>query len=146
MGSPRVVPVPWASTVWMSVVVSRALVRAWWMTRSWAGPLGAVRPLLAPSWLMAEPRMMARMGWLLVWASVRRSRRRSPAPSDQAAPLALAEKDLQRPSGARPRWRLNSMKTPGVAMMVTPPARARVHSLLRSAWAARWVATREEEQ
>ena len=32
-----------------------ALARAWRITRSWEGPLGAVRPLEAPSWLTAEP-------------------------------------------------------------------------------------------
>ena len=35
----------------------RALARAWRITRSWEGPLGAVRPLEAPSWLTAEPRI-----------------------------------------------------------------------------------------
>src|SRR3954451_24877515 len=109
MGSPRGVPVPWASRVSMSWVVSWALVRAWWMTRCWAGLLGAVRPLVVPSWLMAVPRMMARMGWLLVWALVRVSRRRRAAPSDQLVPSAWVEKGLQRPLGARARWRLNSV-------------------------------------
>ena len=37
-----------------------------------------------------------------------------PTPSDQPVPSAASAKDLLRPSGARPRWRLNSMKTPGV--------------------------------
>ena len=49
------VPVPWASTASNSVAVSPALARAWAMTRRCEGPLGAVRPLEAPSWLMAEP-------------------------------------------------------------------------------------------
>ena len=57
-----------------------------------------------------------------------------------------AAKDLQRPSGARPRWRLNSTNVAGVAMTVTPPARARSHSPLRSAWAARCRATSDDEQ
>ena len=48
--------------------------------------------------------------------------------------------------GARPRCRLNSRKTPGVDITVTPPASARSHSPARSACAARWRATREEEQ
>ncbi len=32
---------------------------AWRITRSWEGPFGAVRPLLAPSWLTALPRTTA---------------------------------------------------------------------------------------
>ena len=55
-------------------------------------------------------------------------------PRDQPVPSAAAAKDLQRPSGARPRWRVNSTKAPGVAITVTPPARARAHSPPRSAW------------
>ena len=35
---------------------SPALASAWRITRCWEGPLGAVRPLLAPSWLTALPR------------------------------------------------------------------------------------------
>ncbi len=49
--------------------VSRALARAWRMTRCCEGPLGAVRPLDAPSWLTAEPRTTARTGWPLRSAS-----------------------------------------------------------------------------
>ena len=69
-----------------------------------------------------------------------------PAPSAQPVPSAAAENDLQRPSGASPRCRLNSTKVPGVAITVTPPASAREHSPLRSAWQARCSATSEEEQ
>ena len=59
MGSPRVVPVPWASTASMSVGGEAGVGECWRMTRCWAGPLGAVRPLVAPSWLIALPRMTA---------------------------------------------------------------------------------------
>ncbi len=52
---------------------------------------------------------------------------------------------MQRPSGARPRWRENSTKVSGVDITVTPPASAREHSPRRRAWAARWTATSEEE-
>ena len=44
-----------------------------------------------------------------------------------------------------PRWRENSTNRSGVGMTVTPPASARVHSPLRSAWAAQCRATREDE-
>ena len=54
------------------------MARAWRMTRSWEGPLGAVRPLEAPSWLTALPRIMARTGWPLRWASERRSSSEQP--------------------------------------------------------------------
>ncbi|CAM5690217.1 hypothetical protein SALBM217S_06624 [Streptomyces griseoloalbus] len=69
-----------------------------------------------------------------------------PTPSAQLAPSASAENGLQRPSSARARWRLNSMREPGVDITVTPPARAREHSPWRRDCAARCRATREEEQ
>ncbi|RPK64483.1 hypothetical protein EES44_14855 [Streptomyces sp. ADI96-15] len=59
IGSPSGVPVPWPSTASMSEGASPPLASAWRMTRCWEGPLGAVRPLEAPSWLMAEPRTTA---------------------------------------------------------------------------------------
>ena len=40
-----------------------ALASAWRMTRCCDGPFGAVRPLLAPSWLTAEPRTTASTWW-----------------------------------------------------------------------------------
>src|SRR5437588_8789621 len=146
MGSPRVVPVPCASTTSMSLWVRWALVRAWVMGCCCAWPLGAGSPLVGPSWLMAVARMMAWMGWLFCWAVESFSMRRMPIPSDQAVPFALSEKGLQCPSGASPCWRLNSRKMPGVDMMVALPVMARVHSLLLMAWQARWRATSEEEQ
>ncbi len=69
-----------------------------------------------------------------------------PAPSPHAVPSAAAEKALQRPSAERPRWRLKSRKVSGVAITVTPPARASSHSPLRSACTARCRATSEDEQ
>ena len=41
----------------------RAFASAWRITRSCEGPLGAVSPLEAPSWLTAEPRIVASTGW-----------------------------------------------------------------------------------
>jgi hypothetical protein len=116
------------------------------MTRFCEGPLGAVRPLLAPSWLTAEPRTIARTWWPLRRASERRSSSSSPEPSPQPVPSASAANALQRPSGDSARCRLNSTNTEGVAITVAPPASARSHSPLRSAWAARWTATSEDEQ
>src|SRR5258708_12215105 len=98
------------------------------MTRSCDGPFGAVIPLLAPSWLTALPRSTARTRCPLARAAERRSSSSIPTPSAHAAPSAPAPKDLQRPSGASPRWRLNSTNTDGVATPVTPPPSARDHS------------------
>ncbi len=145
MGSPRVVPVPCASTASMSAGVRSALARAWRMTRSWEGPLGAVRPLEAPSWLTAEPRTTASTWWPLRRASESRSTSSRPTPSLQPVPSAPAAKDLQRPSGARPRCRENSTNVLGPFITVTPPARARSHSPERSAPAAMCSATSDEE-
>ena len=52
---------------------------------------------------------------------------------------------LAAPVGRRPRWRLNSVNSPGVAITLTPPASASEHSPWRSALAARCSATSEEE-
>ncbi len=61
-------------------------------------------------------------------------------------PSAASAKALQRPSVARPRWRENSTNGEGWDITATPPASASVDSPLRSDWAARWTATKEEEQ
>ncbi|CAM5260242.1 hypothetical protein SGRI78S_03036 [Streptomyces griseus subsp. griseus] len=115
------------------------------MTRSCDGPLGAVSPLDAPSWLTAEPRMTACTVCPLRTASDSRSSTSTPAPSLQLVPSASALNGLLRPSWARPRWRLNSTNTSGFAMTVAPPASASETSPVRSACAARCVAVMEEE-
>ncbi len=137
---------PCASTASTSAAPSPAFASAWRITRSCEGPLGAVSPLEAPSWLTALPRIVASTRWPLRCASERRSKTSSPAPSDQPTPSAAAAKDLQRPSAASPRWRLNSTKEPGVAITATPPTSARSDSPPRSACPARCIATSEEEQ
>ena len=87
----------------------RALASAWRMTRCWEGPLGAVRPLLAPSWLTAVPRITAEDP-VAVALGVG-----EPLQQEQAGALgpagavrASAENALHRPSADRPRCRLNS--------------------------------------
>ncbi len=145
MGSPSVVPVPCASTASTSAVSSPASARASRITRCCAGPLGAEMPLLAPSWLTAEPRTTASTGWPLRTASESRSSRSRPTPSDQLVPSAASANDLARPSGARPRWRLKSTNISGVPITAAPPARARSLSPLRSDWQARCSATRDDE-
>src|ERR1700741_2121861 len=66
-------------------------------------------------------------------------------PSDQPTPSAAPAYALHRPSGANPRCRPNSTKTVGVALTVTPPARARSHSPERSDCAAMCNATNDDE-
>jgi hypothetical protein len=104
-----------------------------------------VSPFDAPSWLTALARRTPSTWWPLACASLRRSSTSRPQPSDHPVPSAASANDLQRPSGARPRWRLNSTNTPGVAMIVAPPASASVHSPLRSACDARCIATSDDE-
>ncbi len=59
IGSPRNVPVPWASTYWISDGSTRASAQAPRITASCALGLGAIRPLLRPSWVIALPRITA---------------------------------------------------------------------------------------
>ena len=122
------------------------MASAWRITRSCDGPLGAVSPLEAPSWLTALPRTTASTRWPLRSASESRSSASMPTPSPQPTPSAPAPKALQRPSGERPRWRAKEISTPGVAITVTPPASASEHSPERSAWHARCSATSDDEQ
>ncbi|PSK61769.1 hypothetical protein B0E53_06331 [Micromonospora sp. MH33] len=109
IGSPRVVPVPCASMTSTSAADNRAAVRAWLITRCWAGPFGAVSPLEAPSWLTALARRIASTGWPLRRASDSRSTSSQPTPSEKPAPSAEAANDLHRPSGDRARCRLDPM-------------------------------------
>ncbi|PSK43397.1 hypothetical protein B0E38_07854 [Streptomyces sp. 111WW2] len=145
IGSPSRVPVPCASTTSTSEALSRAPASAWWMTRSWEGPLGAVRPLEAPSWLTAEPRTTASTRWPLRRASDSFSTSSRPTPSDHAVPSAAAAKDLILPSSASPFCREKSTKPLGLPDTVEPPASAIVDSPLRTDCTARCSATRDEE-
>lgn len=116
------------------------------MTRCWAGPLGAVKPLLAPSWFTALPRITASTRCPAVRAADSRSTTSMPTPSDQPAPSASAENARQRPSWDIPRCLLNSMNNQGVGMTQTPPTSASEHSSCRSDRTARWRATSDDEQ
>lgn len=68
-----------------------------------------------------------------------------PTPSENPVPSAPAAYALQRPSRARPRWRLNSTKLDGLDITVTPPASASSHSPPRNAPIAWCIATSDEE-
>jgi hypothetical protein len=146
IGSPSVVPVPCASTASTSAGPRPASASAARITRCWDGPLGAVRPLEAPSELTAEPRTTANGRRPARRAAESRSTSSTAAPSPHAVPSAAAENGLQRPSGARPRWRENSTNAVGVDSTLTPPTSASPHSPLRSACAARCSATSDAEQ
>ncbi|GAA3673026.1 hypothetical protein GCM10022420_061900 [Streptomyces iranensis] len=145
IGSPSVVPVPCPSITSTSEAESRASASARRITRSCEGPFGAVRPLLAPSWFTALPRRTASTGCPSRRASDSRSSTTTPTPSAQLVPSAAAENALTRPSAASPPCTANSVNIPGVAITVTPPASASEHSPLRSACAARCIATNDDE-
>ncbi len=145
MGSPSAVPVPCASTTSTSDGASPASASAARTTRCWAGPLGAVSPLEAPSEPTAEPRTTASTRWPSRRASDSRSSTRTAAPSDQPVPSAPSANALHRPSAARPPWWANSSNAAVLAMTVTPPATAREHSPRRSACAAECSATSDDE-
>ncbi len=59
IGSPTGVPVPCASTYWISCGAMPARRYAVRMTRSWAAWLGTVMPFVWPSWVTAVPRIRA---------------------------------------------------------------------------------------
>jgi hypothetical protein len=61
-------------------------------------------------------------------------------------PSASAPNAWHRPVGDRPNWLLKSANSTGVAATNTPPTMASEHSSDRSAWLARCMATRAEEQ
>ena len=92
---------PWASTYCdAGRRRSRRSRRAARITASWDGPLGAVRPLLRPSWLTALPRITAQDPVAVG------QRVAQPLQHDHAAalaphkPSAAASNALQRPSAA----------------------------------------------
>src|ERR1700748_191312 len=145
MGSPNVVPVPWASTTSTSAPFNPALPTAARITRCGEGPLGAVKPLEAPSWLTALPRTTANTEWPSRRASDNRSSTTTPTPSPQAVPSAAPANDLHRPSTARPRCRLNPTKTAGEESTVAPAANARSDSPARNDCTAQCMATNDDE-
>jgi hypothetical protein len=145
IGSPRLVPVPCASTASMSPAVRPASARAARITRSCAGPLGTVRPLVAPSEFTALPRTSASTGCPSSRAVDSLASTSTPTPSAQLVPSAAAANALQRPSAAMPPWRANSANTSGTDTTATPAASARLDSPARSERTARWTATSEDE-
>jgi len=112
IGSPRGVPVPWSDRAVTSKgdkdddallrSCPRGSPRACLMTACWAGPLGAVRLLLRPSWLTDAPARMAIKGGVSRSGSVPRvdvDKKNVPHASALTYPSAEASSVLQRPSG-----------------------------------------------
>jgi len=99
IGSPRRVPVPCAST---RVMLSAAIPASSQTRRSSAvceAALGAVMPLVRPSWLMPAPRITARMRSPSRSASARRLSTSTPTPSPGTKPSARSSKAWHTPVG-----------------------------------------------
>src|ERR1700693_2993438 len=116
------------------------------MTATWEGPLGAVTPVLRPSWLEAVPRITARMRSPSARASERRFNTTMPHPSLRTKPSADASKDLHRPSGDNMCAFDKKIVVSGMRIRLTPPAKAMRHSPALKLWQAKCTATRDAEQ
>ena len=138
---------PWASTASTSSGSRPALARAWRITRSWEGPLGAVRPLEAPSWLTAEPRIVARIGWPLRFGVGEALEGEHADALDQADAVGGLGEGLAAPVGgeAALAGELDEDARASRARSPRRPAPASTRPP-RSACAARCIATSEEEQ
>ena len=94
------------------------------ITASWAGPFGAVRPLLRPSWLTAVPRITARTRSPSASASARRLSTTTPQPSPRTKPSARASKSCSARPAPSSAARDRSIVTSGAITRFTPPASA----------------------
>jgi len=115
--------------------------------RCWEGPLGAVSPLEAPSWLDRSNRAPSRApDGPNRWASESRSTTSISAALGPADPSAGPPRKActGHPETAPGAW-LNSTKTVGVALTVAPPASARSHSPDRNDCTAMCKATNDDE-
>mmetsp|Transcript_114796 Transcript_114796/g.245034 ORF Transcript_114796/g.245034 Transcript_114796/m.245034 type:complete len:213 (+) Transcript_114796:1367-2005(+) len=91
IGSPRAVPVPWHSAMVISEGVSPASCIDALMHFCWAGPLGAERLALRPSWFTLLPMRQPSIRWasssLSPWVT-----KTPPQPSPLAKPVADSSK------------------------------------------------------
>ncbi len=108
-----------------------ALVRAWRITRSWAGPLGAVRPLLAPSLVDGSAADHAEDPAAVAPGVGEPLQQEDAGAFGPGGPVRPRGEGLAAAVEARPRCRLNSTNRVGAASTVAPPARARPHSPLQ---------------
>src|SRR5271168_3091855 len=130
----------------MSAGVNLADVNAWRSSACCAGPLGTVTPLLAPSWLTAEPRTTAMRRLPSRWASDNRLSTTTPQPSLRTYPSAVASKVLHWPSGDSIPHREQAMLGPGLSNRLVPPTNEVSLSRERRLWQARCIATKDDEQ
>ena len=145
MESPSKVPVPWASTYRTHAGDTPASRYASRSTASWDSRLGAMSPLVRPSWWTALPRITQKIASPSVSAWASGFKTTSPAPSPRTYPSALASNTLQRPSGASTPALVKAMECAGERTTLTPPASASWHSPARRLRQARCTAMREEE-
>mmetsp|Transcript_79888 Transcript_79888/g.226147 ORF Transcript_79888/g.226147 Transcript_79888/m.226147 type:complete len:208 (+) Transcript_79888:553-1176(+) len=119
MGSPSDVPVPWHSKQSISggsILTSSSTER---MALSCAGPLGAERLALRPSWLSPLPASMPYTS-----SDQGRSFQTQPvAPSDRPKPSAPLSNVKERPMNDSALVEQFPMKTFGVVFMLTPQTR-----------------------
>ena len=113
------------------------------IARSWAGPFGAVRPALRPSWFTAVPAM-----YPITYSDMALSMcstRTVVQDSERTYPLAEASSVLQRPSPLSIPDRLNISVLRGLRMAFTPDDIPPSHAPDSTSRNARWSATLEEE-
>lgn len=111
-----------------------------------ASGLGAIRPLERPSELTAVARITASTRSPSRSASGSRLSTATAQPSLRPMPSASAEKDLQRPSGARAPALPKATVTAGARRRLTPAASAMSLSPTRRLTHAWWTATSDDEQ
>eukprot|EP00966_Prymnesium_polylepis_P336153 7391454-Prymnesium_polylepis.2 len=138
IGSPNGVPVPCASMQLASVVPTPASPSAANISACCAGPLGAVRLALRPSWRTALPTSVAILpppGW----------RAAVPHPSPRAKPSARESKVWLRPrADVIPAIPIDSLSH-GVSIRLTPITSDTPHSPCCSARSPLWHATSAAE-
>ncbi len=113
---------------------------------SWAGPLGAVRPLLAPSWLTPVARMTPRMSSPAASASASRLSTSTATPSANTVPLAELSKVRHSPDGESTPMSASRFSELWSRPTLAPPASAIPQSPASRLRQAMWIATTDEEQ
>ena len=146
IGSPSAVPVPCASTQPIVAGSTRKRAQTASCSSRCAARLGLVSPAERPSWLVPVPSITPWMRSPSAMARASGFSTTAPTPSAGTKPSAAASKVRHRPPGESMRAWLVSTCMPGVVIRATPPATARSHSPVRSAWQARCTATSEDEQ
>ncbi|KGC24078.1 putative aT-less polyketide synthase [Burkholderia gladioli] len=139
-------PVPCASTYWMpsGSMPKRAYTSV--CNCCCASALGAVMPLVAPSWLMPLPTITPWIRSPSARASSSRLSTSTATASPDTMPLARSSKVWHLPSAASICALPAAAPKCGVACRNAPPARIRSVSWLRRLSHPRWIATSELEQ